>query len=111
MVFESFGKFVGAHVVFDAAAKAPVHRRPTTMSRQAAPTWAGWARRDKKDREPVRRLVTAKLMGDPPAWRAGRAPDCEDAKERGRTDLYADLNHEALKLRRYRPHEGREIEA
>jgi hypothetical protein len=97
------------HTVFDAAKTIPIRRKPSLGG--GIPKWAGWARRDAKDREPVRRLVTAKLMGDPPAWRAGRAPDCEDAKERGRTDLYADLNHEALKPRRYRPHEGREVEA
>ncbi len=26
------------------------------------------------------RVVTGRIMGDPPPWRAGRAPDCEEAR-------------------------------
>lgn len=43
------------------------------------------------DRQPARETVTARILGDPPAHRAGRAPDCEDS-------LRAERSIEAYRL-------------
>jgi len=74
------------------------------------------------------RIVTARVLGDPPPWRAGAAPDCEDARVAARREemrkhfgvdgddqlekLLAD--RERLKPRRYRapevkPADGRNL--
>lgn len=38
------------------------------------------------DRREARRVVTARLLGDPKPGRAGRAPDCEESLRRERSD-------------------------
>lgn len=52
-----------------------------------------------RDRLPVGELVTSKLMGDPPPWRAGRAPPCED--EMTAAEIQAAQRAPLLAARRY----------
>jgi hypothetical protein len=38
------------------------------------------------DRTPARKVVTGRLLGDPPPHRAGKAPDCEESLRKERSD-------------------------
>lgn len=73
--------------VFDRGDFAPVNRQPRAAD-GASPVRLV---RTRADRQPARETVTAKLMGDPPPDRAGRALDCEDS-------LRAERSAEAYRL-------------
>lgn len=83
------------------AANDPAQRMGLGRNRKAAPVVQRY--RTAVDRIPAREVVTARLLGDPPAWRAGQRPVCEEDVRIAEREKELASEPERLAPRRYRP--------